>query len=252
MKKKILIILFLLLGLVGGLFYLVRQLLLDPSRLPIDLPAIAKHLEFELENVRYGHTRSGVKKWELSTLKAKRIKGQDEIILEGVKARIFAEGKLESDTRIEADRGSYVVESGDMQLEGRIKIINRQFQITTERLRYQEFLEEILAPESLIVYSEKLRIEAARATIDLARRQIHFRGGVRARIQLAGGAFPKSPPLKSEAKVDKPLSEKLPLESVGSNRSRSVFKSKPAVQSKAAAKTPQFKAKPTVDIVKKR
>ena len=225
--------------------------MLDPSRLPIDLPEIAKHIEFELENVRYGHTRSGVKKWELSTLKAKRIKGQDEIILEGVKARIYAEGKLESDTRIEADRGSYVVESGDMQLEGRIKIINRQFQITTERLRYQESLEEILAPESLIVYSEKFKIEAARATIDLARQQIHFKGGIRARIQLAGGAFPKPPPLRPEAKVDKLLSEKLPAGAGSSDRLRPSFKPRPVVQVKAAAKMSQFKAKPTVDIGKK-
>ena len=248
--KKLFIVLFLLLGLVGGIFYLVRQVLLDPSRLPIDLPEIAKHLEFELENVRYGHTRSGVKKWELSTLKAKRIKGQDEIILEGVKARIFAEGKLDSDTRIEADRGSYVVESGDMQLEGRIKIINRQFQITTERLRYQESLEAISAPESLIVHSEKIRIEAARATIDLSRQQLHFTGGVRARIQLAGGAFPKPSPLRPKAKVDKPLSEKLPAGGVISNRSRSPFKSRPKVQAKSAVKIPYFKAKPTVDIGK--
>ncbi|MEA3347769.1 MAG: LPS export ABC transporter periplasmic protein LptC [Pseudomonadota bacterium] len=249
--KKLFIVLFLLLGLFGGIFYLVRQLLLDPSRLPIDLPEIARHLEFELENVRYGHTRSGVKKWELSTLKAKRIKGQDEIILEGVKARIYAEGKLESDTRIEADRGSYVVESGDMQLEGRIKIINRQFQITTERLRYQESLEEILAPESLIVYSKKFKIEAARATIDLARQQIHFRGGIRARIQLAGGAFPKPPPLRPKAKVNKPSSEKPSIEPVISKRSRASFKSRPKVQGKVLAKTPHFKAKPTVDVGKK-
>ncbi len=225
--------------------------MLDPSRLPIDLPEIAKHIEFELENVRYGHTRSGVKKWELSTLKAKRIKGQDEIILEGVKARIYAEGKLESDTRIEADRGSYVVESGDMQLEGRIKIINRQFQITTERLRYQESLEEILAPESLIVYSEKFKIEAARATIDLARQQIHFKGGIRARIQLAGGAFPKPPPLRPETRVDKPLSERLPAGAGSSDGSRPSFKFRPAVQAKTAAKIPHYKVKPTVDIGKK-
>ena len=175
-----------LIALSGGVYYLVKQVLLDPSRLPIDLPKIAKHLEFELENVRYGHTRAGIKKWELSTLKAKRIKGRDEILLEGVKARIYADGKLESDTQIVAERGSYVIESGDMLLEGQVKIINRQFQITTERLRYQESLEEISAPESLIVESEKLTITANQATIDLPRQQLHFRGKVKTRILLSG------------------------------------------------------------------
>ncbi len=175
-------------------------MLRDPSRLPIDLPQIAKHLEFELENVRYGHTRAGVKKWELSTLKAKRIKGRDEILLEGVKARIYADGKLESDTQIEAERGSYVIESGDMLLEGRVKIINPQFQITTERLRYQEALEEISAPESLIVNSEKLTITADRATIDLPRQQLHFRGKVKARILLSGDASKVKVKAKVKAK----------------------------------------------------
>ncbi len=194
--KKLFIIIFLLLALGTGGFYLVRQVLRDPSKLPIDLPTIAKHLEFELENVRYGHTREGVKKWDLSTRKARRIKGQAEIILEGVKARIYSGGKLESDTQIEAERGSYVVESGDMRLEGQVKIINPQFQIETQSLRYQEALEEISAPESLVVNSEKLKIEAARATIDIPRQQLHFRGGVRARISLTVD----QPEVKSEEK----------------------------------------------------
>ena len=188
MKKKIIPILLLLLFLGGGVFYLVKQALRDPSRLLADLPKIAKNLEFELENVRYGHTRSGIKKWELSTLKARRIKGRDEILLEGVNARIYADGQLESDTQIEADRGSYVIESGDMLLEGQVKIINRQFQITTQRLRYQEALEEISAPESLIVNSEKLEIKADRAIIDLRRQQLHFSGAVRTRIQVVEDA----------------------------------------------------------------
>jgi len=168
---------------VGG-YYFVQQVLRDPARLVKALPEVVKQLEFELDNVRYGHTRSGVKKWELSTRKAKRIKGQDRIILEGVTARIYADGKLESDTRIEAENGFYLVESGDIELQGAVKIINQQFQIKTERLSYQEAKEEILAPESLVVESEKLTIKANRATIDLRQQQLHFSGSVKARIQL--------------------------------------------------------------------
>lgn len=182
MKKIIIIVLGLILLVAGG-YYFVQQVLRDPARLLDKLPEIAKHLEFELENVRYGHTRSGVKKWELSTRKAKRIKGQDHILLEGVEARIYADGKLDSDTRIEAESGSYLVESGDMELQGAVKIINRQFRITTERLSYKEAVEAILAPETLLVESEKLTIKADRATIDLKHQQLHFSGSVKTRIQ---------------------------------------------------------------------
>ncbi len=182
MKKKIIIGILLLTLLIVGGYYVIQQLLRDPTRLVNALPEIAKHLEFELEDVRYGHTRAGVKKWELSTRKAKRIKGQDHILLEGVKARIFADGKLESDILIEAESGSYLVESGDIELQGAVEIINQQFQIVTERLHYREAVEEILAPESLLVKSEKLTIKANQATIDLKRQQLHFVGSVKARI----------------------------------------------------------------------
>jgi len=182
--KKIFIIASLLIVLAVGGYYFVQQVLRDPARLVKALPEVVKQLEFELDNVRYGHTRSGVKKWELSTRKAKRIKGQDRIILEGVTARIYADGKLESDTRIEAENGFYLVESGDIELQGAVKIINQQFQIKTERLSYQEAKEEILAPESLVVESEKLTIKANRATIDLKQQQLHFSGSVKARIRL--------------------------------------------------------------------
>ncbi|HIE07137.1 MAG TPA: LPS export ABC transporter periplasmic protein LptC [Desulfarculaceae bacterium] len=181
--KKIFIIALLLIVLAGGGYYFVQQVLRDPARLVKALPEVVKQLEFELDNVRYGHTRSGVKKWELSTRKAKRIKGQDRIILEGVTARIYADGKLESDTRIEAENGFYLVESGDIELQGSVKIINQQLQIKTERLSYQEAKEEILAPESLVVESEKLTIKANRATIDLKQQQLHFSGSVKARIR---------------------------------------------------------------------
>ncbi len=181
--KKIFIIALLLIVFTGGGYYFVQQVLRDPARLVKALPEVVKQLEFELDNVRYGHTRSGVKKWELSTRKAKRIKGQDRIILEGVTARIYADGKLESDTRIEAENGFYLVESGDIELQGAVKIINQQFQIKTERLSYQEAKEEILAPESLVVESEKLTIKANQATIDLRQQQLHFSGSVKARIR---------------------------------------------------------------------
>lgn len=205
MKKKIIIAVLLVL-LAGGGYYFVRQALRDPVELVKNLPEIAKHIEFELDNVRYGHTRAGVKKWELSTRKAKRIKGQDRIILEGVKARIFADGKLDSDTRIEAEKGSYRVADGDIELQGAVKIINRQFEILTDKLSYHEKTETIQAPESLRVKSEKLTIKANRATIDLKKQQLHFSGAVKASIRLENkpSAAAKTKKVHQKRAIEKP------------------------------------------------
>jgi len=182
--KKIFVIVIILIAIAAGGYYLVQRLLRDPAQLVKNLPEIAKHLEFELDNVRYGHTRLGVKKWELNTRKAKRIKGQKNILLEGVTARIFADGKLKDDTRIQADRGSYLVDRGDMELQGAVKIKNKQFNIETERLLYRADSEQIEAPEKVLVESEKLNIKANRATIDLKQQQLHFSGAVKATIRL--------------------------------------------------------------------
>ncbi|MBN2706614.1 MAG: LPS export ABC transporter periplasmic protein LptC [Deltaproteobacteria bacterium] len=184
MKKKILIMLFSLLLLAAFGAYFRFRLALDPGRLPEMLPELARHLEFELENVRYAHSRAGLKKWELSAARARRLKGKEEIRLEGINARLFAEGKLESDTRIEAERGFYVVASGDMELEGRIRVVSRQFLITTERLRYREAREEIQAPGKIFVESEKLDISADSAVIDLPGQKLRMQGRVHAHLRL--------------------------------------------------------------------
>ncbi len=184
--KKILVIALILVGIITGGYYYVQHLMRDPAKLVKNLPEIAKHLEFELDNVRYGHTRLGVKKWELSTRKAKRVKGQKNILLEGINARIYADGKLKGDTRIQAEKGSYLVDSGDMELQGAVRIINKQFNIETQRLLYNADLEKIEAPEKVAVESEKLSLKADRATIDLKQQQLHFAGAVKAVIRIAG------------------------------------------------------------------
>jgi len=166
-------------------FYLYRHYLggLNPADVARHLPELAKNLDFELDNVRYTHTRSGVKKWELSTHKAKRVKGQDKIILEGVEARIFSGGRLKSEVHILADRGSYQVKSGNISLYGRIRIMSKDFEIDTGRLDYFEDRDLIVAPDRLTVKSKSLTISAPKAEIKIKSQSIHFFGGVKSRIK---------------------------------------------------------------------
>lgn len=189
---------FVAVGLLAGLagWLTVRFFLFRPEALPEVLPEIARNLEFELDNVRYTHTRAGVKKWELSTDKARRIKGRDEIELIGVKARIYAEGKLDSDTLITAAAGAYKVDSGDMTLSGKVLIVNPEFEIRTARLAYHEATEQISAPERLFLESEKLKIAADQARIDLPRGLLTMQGRVEARL------WPVSP---SASQPEKPV-----------------------------------------------
>lgn len=196
MKKILIAIIVLFFLVIAGLYYYQSYIKhLSPAEVVDKLPEIAKNLDFELDNVRYTHTRSGVKKWELSTHKAKRVKGQNKIILEGVEAWIFSGGKLKSDTHILADQGSYLVKSGDISLDGKIRIINKDFEIETNHLNYYESREQITAPQELKVKSESLLIQAAKAEIDLKNQTLHFSGGVRTRINLGKIKSRTVPPL---------------------------------------------------------
>ena len=231
--KKIFIIALILAALAAGGYYYVQRILRDPAQLVDKLPEIAKHLEFELDNVRYGHTRLGVKKWELSTHKAKRIKGQKNILLEGVTARIFADGKLKDDTRIQAERGSYLVDRGDMELQGTVKIKNKQFNIETEHLLYRADSEQIEAPDKVSVDSEKLSIKANRAIIDLKQQQLHFSGAVKATIRLD----------------KKPAAENKPAEAPGTGKIEK--KPEPKLQETALAETQLQAAAPAAVNIEK-
>jgi LPS export ABC transporter protein LptC len=186
LKKYLTLVLSVILIAALSFFFWIRQALYHPSSIPEKLPEIAKNLEFELDNVRYSHTRSGIKKWELSTRKAKRIKGNNEIIIEGVEAWIYASGKIKSDTHIKADHGSYLVKSGNISLSGNVTIDNEQFRISTQQLLYLETSDKILAPKQLKVLNDRLHIVAGSAEINLKARTLHFSGGVNSTLFLQG------------------------------------------------------------------
>ena len=230
-------------GLAGVLT--VRLFLSKTPKLVKALPEIARHLEFELENVRYAHTRSGVKKWELSTDRARRLKNSDEIELSGVKARVYADGRLESDTVIQAVGGAYKVDSGDMVLSGDIHILNPEFSITTSKIEYYEATELISAPEKLTFNSEKLTIEANRARLDLPRQQLHMEGQVKARFLVAAGAHR---PALVESKKPLPANEN-PRKAIPAE----VVKVEPVVEAASVEKEalPRFQ-RPTAGLKGKR
>ena len=184
--KKLLVILLLLLISAAVAFYLYRSYLyrMTAAEVAKKLPEIAKNLDFELDNVKYTHTRSGVKKWELSSRKAKRVKGENKIILEGVEAWIYPRGKLKSETHVLADSGSYQVETGDISLSGNVRIANKDLKIVTDELSYNESQDHIDAPGKVSVNNDTLSIKALRAQIDLKKQQIIFSGRVKTRLYL--------------------------------------------------------------------
>ena len=149
------------------------------------LPAIARQLEFELNNAHYTHSKSGRKRWELTAAKAQRNKGSDNIILTDIHVILFATDG--SQTVITADRGSYNTNNNDVTLTGHIRINNNTDTITTEALIYQDQKEKIIINKPVTINRTGFSIKAQRASMEVPKNRFHFSGGVKAHIKLRGG-----------------------------------------------------------------
>ena len=149
------------------------------------LPAIARQLEFELNDAHYTHSKSGRKRWELTAAKAQRNRGSDDIILTVIHVILFATDG--SQTVISADRGSYNTSNNNVSLSGHIRIKNATDTLTTEKLTYLDQEEKIIINKPVTISRTNSTITAERASMEVPESRFHFSGKVAAHIKLKGG-----------------------------------------------------------------
>lgn len=148
------------------------------------LPAIARQLEFEINDAHYTHSKSGKKRWELTAAKAQRNKGSDNIILTDIHAIIFAGDG--SQTVVTADQGSYNTINNNVSLSGHIRIKNAHDTIKTEELTYLDKKEQIIINKPVSIDRTGFSIKAEHASMEVRKNRFHFFGEVKAHIKLQG------------------------------------------------------------------
>ncbi|NIA19406.1 MAG: LPS export ABC transporter periplasmic protein LptC [Xanthomonadaceae bacterium] len=136
------------------------------------LPAIARQLEFELNDAHYTHSKSGRKRWELTAAKAQRNKGSDNIMLTDIHVILFATDG--SETVITADQGSYNTNNNNVSLTGHINIKNATDTINTEELTYLDQKEEIIINKPVTINRTGFSIKAQRASMEVQKNRFHF------------------------------------------------------------------------------
>ncbi|MBN2889456.1 MAG: LPS export ABC transporter periplasmic protein LptC [Deltaproteobacteria bacterium] len=145
------------------------------------LPAIARHLEFELNDAHYTHSKSGTKRWELTAAKAQRQKGSETIEMIDLAITLFADdGSL---TTIVADQGAYTTNTGDIKLQKNIVITSPTYTITTDNLTYLDQQEKLIIKDRITVLRDGFALKAAGASMEVPKNIFHFTGGVSATIQ---------------------------------------------------------------------
>ncbi len=148
------------------------------------LSAIARQLEFELNDAHYTHSKGGRKRWELTAAKAQRNKGSDDIVLTNIKVILFATDG--SQTIIKADLGTYNTDNNNVTLTGHVRINNAKDTITTEELIYLDHEEKIIINKPVTINRTGFSIKAKRASMEVPKNRFHFSGGVKAHIILKG------------------------------------------------------------------
>ncbi len=148
------------------------------------LPTIAKHLEFELNDAHYTHSKAGRKRWELTAAKAQKEKGSRAITLFRLVVNLYANDG--SKTLVTADQGTYDTETGDITLKNHVRINNPEYTIVTDELVYHDREEKVLINRPIKIAYGRLTLEAARAFMLIPARTLHFSGGVTAVIKPEG------------------------------------------------------------------
>lgn len=171
--------------LLAGIIFIVIYYRIAPKNVKKTiLPAIARQLEFELNDAHYTHSKSGRKRWELTAAKAQRNKGSDKILLTDIHVILFATDNTQ--TVITADQGTYNTNNNNVTLTGHIRISNAKDTITTEELTYLDQKEEIIINKPVTINRSGFRIKAERASMEVPKNRFHFSGGVKAHIKLQG------------------------------------------------------------------
>ena len=118
-RKILLLVVFGVIGLIG--FYFLKNLNTSFDIGNVDIKAMGKGVDVEIENFKVTHENKGVKEWELKADLAQIYNDEDLTKLQNVEM-VVHKGKG-GQYIISADSGVYKSETKDVSLDGNVKLL---------------------------------------------------------------------------------------------------------------------------------
>jgi LPS export ABC transporter protein LptC len=175
-KKLKLILLSVILIAVGivVVVYLAYQRLSDAPELL--LSTIQEGADMSIGKIHQTATRDGKREWSLEAASAHYMEDKKQVVLNELAVIFYLEDG--SEAYLTADRGVLNTASNDIEVSGNVVIKKDTYQLSTDKLNYQNKIRTIFARVPVLITGKDARVTADSASFDLNTKTIRLKGNV--------------------------------------------------------------------------
>jgi LPS export ABC transporter protein LptC len=175
-KKLKLILLSVILIAVGivVVVYLAYQRLSDAPELL--LSTIKEGADMSIGKIHQTATRDGKREWSLEAASAHYMEDKKQVVLNELAVIFYLEDG--SEAYLTADRGVLNTASNDIEVSGNVVIKKDTYQLSTDKLNYQNKIRTIFARVPVLITGKDARVTADSASFDLNTKTIRLKGNV--------------------------------------------------------------------------
>ena len=176
-SKKLKLILLSVILIAAGIVvvvYLAYQRLSNAPELL--LSTIQEGAYMSIGKIHQTATRDGKREWSLEAASAHYMEDKKQVVLNELSVIFYLEDG--SEAYLTADRGVLNTASNDIEVSGNVVIKKDTYQLSTDKLNYQNKIRTIFARVPVLITGKDARVTADSASFDLNTKKIRLKGNV--------------------------------------------------------------------------
>lgn len=177
LKYLLLLIVLIAVGVVIVVYMGYRRLSQAPELI---VSALQDGADMSIGRIHQTATRDGKREWSLEAASAHYMEDEKQVILNELSVTFYLDDGGE--VYLTAERGVLNTGSNDIEVSGNIIIKKDAYQITTEKLNYENKRRLIFTQSPVLLTGEDARVSANSASVDLNTKTIILTGNVESTI----------------------------------------------------------------------
>ena len=178
-RKKRPVLIFIPIGIIIGILATTMMLayLRQPSQTaePVELSPPSEN-DTTMNRLFQVSTKQGRTEWKLEAASAEMDKMNNIGRLKDVSIVFYL--KSGSEVSLTADRGIFHTDSKDIEVSGNVVVVNRNYKMVTERLKYRDSRRTLTSSAPLAISDNSSSLMADRMVYDIAKNESVFEGNV--------------------------------------------------------------------------
>ncbi len=173
------IVLFLSIGMIIGILVMTILLTRNRRTLPSAPPAVPQgpsNADTSMNKLYQVSTKEGRTEWKLEAASAEMIKSKKMAKLKNVSVVFYL--KDGGEVKLTADRGIIQTEKKDIEVSGNVVIINKNYKMITDELKYEDRTRTLTSPTPLAITDSSSSLMADSMVYNLTKNQSFFKGNV--------------------------------------------------------------------------